>query len=75
MLMFIGLLTLAQAYLIKWIIPPAYIADKNIAAASSSLPGYTWLVVLALVIAVFVTITMIARRKNAQAELKMNNIN
>jgi len=75
MLMFIGLLTLAQAYLIKWIIPPAYIADKNIVAASSSLPGYTWLVVLALVIAVFVTITMIARRKSAQAELKMNNIN
>lgn len=72
MLMFIGLLTLAQAYLIKWIIPPAYIADKGVVAASNSLPGYTWLVLLALVIAIFVTLTMIARRKNARAELKMN---
>jgi lactate permease len=75
MLMFIGLLTLAQAYLIKWVIPSAYIADKTVVAASSSMPGYSWLVILALVIAVFVTLTMLARRKTAQAELKTNNIN
>lgn len=73
MLLFIGVLTLAQAYFIKWIIPPAYIAGKDAAITSNTLPGYTWLILLVLVIAVFFTLTMIARRKNTPiVESKIN---
>jgi hypothetical protein len=61
---------LAQAYFIKWVIPDTYVVNKNIAAANSSLPGYTWLIALAFIIAVFVSVTLIARRRNAQPDLK-----
>lgn len=63
MLMFIGVLTLAQAYIIKWVIPPAYMA-KEVTTANTGLPGYIWLILLAVVIAVFFSFTMIARRRN-----------
>jgi lactate permease len=76
MLLFIGVLTLAQAYVIKWVIPSAYIAAKDAAITAGALPGYVWLILLALVIAVFFSLTMIARKKHtSNLENKSISIN
>lgn len=68
MLLFICLLTITQAYLLKWIIPATFVANKNAVGAKASLPGYTWLVLLFLVIAAFVVMIKVNRKKNMPAD-------
>lgn len=70
MLMFICALTLVQAYVIKWIIPPAYVAGKNAVMGNAALPGYIWLILLGVAVAVFVAMIMITRRKSIQPDFK-----
>jgi lactate permease len=62
-LFFLCLLVTGQAYLFKWIIPASIPAKAAGASLNTSIPGYTWLILLGLVIAVFITILKLAGRK------------
>jgi lactate permease len=62
-LFFLCLLVTGQAYLFKWIIPASIPAKAAGASLNTSIPGYSWLILLGLVIAVFITILKLAGRK------------
>ncbi|MDB5115011.1 MAG: lactate permease [Mucilaginibacter sp.] len=64
-LFFLCLLVTGQAYLFKWIIPASIPAKAAGASLNTGIPGYTWLILLGLVIAVFITILKLAGRKKA----------
>jgi lactate permease len=64
-LFFLCLLVTGQAYLFKWIIPASIPAKAGGASLNTGIPGYTWLILLGLVIAVFITILKLAGRKKA----------
>ena len=71
MLVFICVLTLAQAYVIKWVIPIYELTDLKKAAALPDLSkGYTYLLILAGLIAVIAsTILFTAKKKESAIDL------
>jgi lactate permease len=73
MLIFICLLTLAQAYAIKWIIP---VYDTVVAKRGAVVPdltlGYTYLIGLALVLALLATTILTMTRKPAETPKLVN---
>jgi lactate permease len=65
-LFFICLLVLGQAYLFKWIVPAETAVNnvvKTSSAANASMPGYAWLIIMALIIAAFIALIKITGRK------------
>lgn len=66
-LLFICLLVLAQAYWIKEIVPVAaqVVKPLNNVTLNAGLPGYSWLLITALIIAVFIILLKIARKKRS----------
>ncbi|MFD2570309.1 L-lactate permease [Spirosoma soli] len=73
MLAFICVLTLAQAYVIKWVIP-AYqtLANTNSKAAPDVSKGYTYLLILAILLAIFAT-AIRRMNRNRQQTPKLAN--
>lgn len=68
MLLFICFITLAQAYVIKWIIPVYEMLDAKKAAAVPDLStGYTYLIGLALLLASLAALIRLAARKTGHA--------
>ncbi|GAB4034828.1 L-lactate permease [Spirosoma gilvum] len=67
MLAFICVLTLAQAYVFKWIIPVYEMLTGSKAAATPDLSkGYTYLIGLAILLAVLATVVLVSNKKKAQ---------
>ncbi|MDB4925902.1 L-lactate permease [Mucilaginibacter sp.] len=65
-LLFLCLLVMGQAYWFKWIIPASTpVATVNTVALNTALPGYTWLIILALLIAIFVALIKLTGRKGS----------
>lgn len=63
-LLFICAFVMAQAYWLKWMIPVSTNNVKEV-ALNAAIPGYVWLLLMALVIAIFIAILKLARRKIA----------
>ncbi|MDB5031661.1 lactate permease LctP family transporter [Mucilaginibacter sp.] len=65
-LLFLCLLVMGQAYWFKWIVPASTpVAAVNTVALNTALPGYTWLIILALIIAIFVALIKLTGRKES----------
>ncbi|GAB3330469.1 lactate permease LctP family transporter [Larkinella ripae] len=65
MLLVICGIVLAQAYLLQWLIPTYQLLDTSAAATSPNLTkGYTYLLILAVIIAVFTLSVKSSRRSN-----------
>lgn len=68
MLVLICFIVLAQAYVLKWLIPVYHIADNKTAVVADTSKGYIYLLVLAAVLAALAATVVVMGRK------KMNNV-
>jgi lactate permease len=68
MLLFICFLTLAQAYVLKWIIPVYEMLDTKKAIIAPDLTkGYTYLAILAVLLTILITSLLITTKKREEA--------
>lgn len=74
MLLFICFLTLAQAYAIKWVIPVyELVSNKKAAMVPNLSKGFTYLLVLALLLAVLAATLLVNARKPRQRPKLIND--
>jgi lactate permease len=66
-LFFICLIVLGQAYLFKWMVPVEVALNNTAKQVSLNAPvqGYTWLLIMALIIVAFIALIKITRRKTS----------
>ncbi len=64
-LLFLCFFVLGQAYWFPWIIPKSAPVVHTLSIADAGLPGYTWLILTAVVITIFVSALKLTARKTA----------